>query len=93
MCMSSSLYGLSNDTRLSSKAGAMEFAIVMNTTRDNDGRIIVDYEEAKKLYDFICANVSLPDVGRDFTESYADLMQTLVKEMAAASKKKDVVGA
>lgn len=81
--MVSGLYG-SNDSRLSSKAGAMEFAIMMNTASDERGRAVVNYREAKRLFDFICRNVRLPDVGRDFSDSlsegYASLLQTIAKE-------------
>lgn len=88
--MGSGLYG-SNDSRLSSKAGAMEFAIVMNTTSDEKGRTVVNYKEVKKMFDFICRNVKLPDLPRDsmdaLSDGYVSLMQSLVKECAA--KKED----
>ena len=88
--MSSGLYG-SNDSRLSSKAGAMEFAIVMNTTSDERGRAVVNYKEVKRMFDFICRNVKLPDIPRDsmdaLSDGYVSLMQSLVKECAA--KKED----
>lgn len=88
--MSSGLYG-SNDSRLSSKAGAMEFAIVMNTTSDEKGRAVVHYKEVKRMFDFICRNVKLPDLPRDsmdaLSDGYVSLMQSLVKECAA--KKED----
>ncbi len=88
--MSSGLYG-SNDSRLSSKAGAMEFAIVMNTTSDERGRAVVNYKEVKRMFDFICRNVKLPDLPRDsmdaLSDGYVSLMQSLVKECAA--KKED----
>lgn len=88
--MSSGLYG-SNDSRLSSKAGAMEFAIVMNTTSDEKGRAVVNYKEVKRMFDFICRNVKLPDLPRDsmdaLSDGYVSLMQSLVKECAA--KKED----
>lgn len=91
--MSSGLYG-SNDSRLSSKAGVMEFAIVMNTTQDDRGRAVVDYKEAKRLFDFICRNVKLPEVGRDSMESLSDgyvkLMEVLVNEVAKKDSKKEV---
>ena len=69
--MVSGLYG-GNDSRLSSKAGAMEFAIMMNTASDERGRAVVNYREAKRLFDFICRNVRLPDVGRDFSDSLSE---------------------
>lgn len=88
--MGSGLYG-SNDSRLSSKAGAMEFAIVMNTTSDERGRAVVNYKEVKRMFDFICRNVKLPDLPRDsmdaLSDGYVSLMQSLVKECAA--KKED----
>lgn len=88
--MSSGLYG-SNDSRLSSKAGAMEFAIVMNTTSDEKGRAVVNYKEVKRMFDFICRNVKLPDIPRDsmdaLSDGYVSLMQSLVKECTA--KKED----
>lgn len=92
--MSSGLYG-SNDSRLSSKAGAMEFAIAINTTSDERGRAVVDYKEAKRLFDFICRNVKLPDVAVSSTdallESYNELMGTLAKQIdKKESKEKEV---
>lgn len=91
--MSSGFYG-SNDSRLSSKAGAMEFAIVMNTTQDANGRAVVDYREAKRLFDFISRNVKLPEVGRDpmdnLSEGYVKLMEMLAKEVDKKSSKKEV---
>lgn len=87
--MGSSFYG-SNDTRFSSKAGALEFAIVMNTVGDENGRAKVDYKEAKKLFDFICSNVSLPDVPRDssdgISEVYSKMMEYLFKEKEVKDK-------
>lgn len=92
--MSSGLYG-SNDSRLSSKAGAMEFAIAINTTSDERGRAVVNYREAKRLFDFICRNVKLPDVAVSSTdallESYNELMGTLAKQIdKKESKEKEV---
>lgn len=91
--MGSGLYG-SNDSRLSSKAGAMEFSIVMNTMHDEKGRTVVDYKEAKKLFDFICNNVKIPEVERDsmecLSDSYVKLMEMLTKEVAKKESKKEV---
>ncbi len=90
--MSSGLYG-SNDSRLSSKAGAMEFAIAMNTTSDEKGRAVVNYKEVKRMFDFICRNVKLPDIPRDsmdaLSDGYVSLMQSLVKECAAKKEDKE----
>lgn len=91
--MSSGFYG-SNDSRLSSKAGAMEFAIVMNTTQDENGRAVVDYRGAKRLFDFISRNVKLPEVERDsmdnLSEGYVKLMEMLAKEVDKKGSKKEV---
>ena len=69
----------------------MEFAIVMNTTSDERGRAVVNYKEVKRMFDFICRNVKLPDLPRDsmdaLSDGYVSLMQSLVKECAA--KKED----
>lgn len=84
--MSGGFYG-SNDSKLSSKAGALEFAVAINTASDGNGRAVVDYDEAQKLFDFICKNVRLPEVGRDsmetLSEGYANLLDTLVKELGS----------
>ena len=61
-------------TAFKSKAGAMSFAILMNTTVDSEGRRIVDYDSSQKLFDFICASVNLPDVERD---AMGDIMEVL----------------
>ena len=91
--MSSGFYG-SNDSRLSTKAGAMEFAIVMNTNHDERGKTYVDYKEAKRLFDFICRNVTIPDVGRDSMESlsegYVKMMEMLTEGLAKKDSKKEV---
>lgn len=85
--MVSGLYG-SNDSRLSSKAGAMEFAIMMNTASDERGRAVVNYREAKRLFDFICRNVKLPDVGRDLSDSLSESYASLLKSIASGCSAK-----
>ena len=83
--MSSGLFGFNDSCRLSSKAGAMEFAIVMNTNHDAENRVCINYAEAKKLFDFICENVSLPEVpmssGEALIDGYNGLLSTLVKHI------------
>lgn len=87
--MSSGLYG-SNDLRLSSKAGAMEFSITINTTIDDKGQAVIDYRKAKRLFDFICKNVTLPEVPRGSTEAllegYNELLGTMVKQLDKKEK-------
>ena len=67
-------------TAFKSKAGAMSFAILMNTTVDSDGRRIVDYDSSQKMFDFICARVSLPDVERDAMGDIVEVLKEVRKE-------------
>lgn len=53
--MSMRLSGIASG--FTSKAGAMQFSINLTSTYDINGTVTVNYEEAKKLYDFICENV------------------------------------
>ena len=64
----------SNMTAFNSKAGAMSFAILMSSSPGENGTRKVNYDEAKKLFDFITENVALPDVGKD---SYSEMMEAL----------------
>ena len=59
------------------KAGAMSFAICYSFA---DGK--VDYEEAQKLFDFICKNVNLPDVEKDSMEGLAATLGRIVQDKA-----------
>lgn len=65
------LYGTScsDMTAFKSKAGAMSFAILMSSSIGENGTRKVDYDEAQKLFDFICQNVELPDVEKDYYSS------------------------
>ena len=88
--MSSGLCG-SNDSRLSSKASALEFAIAINSFCDQSGRVQVDYDGAKKLFDFITENVSLPEVCKGGAEElygvYTGLVESLVQTLGKAKEK------
>lgn len=46
----------------------------------------VDYDEAQKLYDFICDNVELPNVEKD----YQDALCSLMDYVSSLSKKENV---
>lgn len=73
-------------TAFNSKAGAMSFAILMSSSLAENGTRKVNYDEAKKLFDFITENVALPDVGKD---SYSEMMRALaglVTETCAAAE-------
>lgn len=61
-------------TAFNSKAGAMSFAILMSSSLGENGTRKVNYDEAKKLFDFITENVELPDVAKD---SYSEIIGAL----------------
>lgn len=61
-------------TAFNSKAGAMSFAILMSSSLGENGTRKVNYDEAKKLFDFITENVELPDVEKD---SYSEIIGAL----------------
>lgn len=67
-------------TAFKSKAGAMSFAILMNTTVDSDGRRIVDYDSSQKMFNFICASVNLPDVERDAMGDIVEVLKEVRKD-------------
>ena len=71
-------------TAFKSKAGAMSFAILMNTIVDADGRRIVNYDETQKMFDFICAGVNLPDVERDAMSDMVDALKEVRKDSPPA---------
>ena len=78
--MYSSFVGGSDMTAFKSKAGAMSFAILMNTTVDSEGRRIVDYDSSQKMFDFICASVNLPDVERDAMGDIVEVLKEVRKD-------------
>lgn len=71
-------------TVFKSKAGAMSFAILMNTTINTEGRRMIDYDETQKLFDFICASVNLPDVERDAMGDMVDALKEARKDSPPA---------
>lgn len=71
-------------TVFKSKAGAMSFAILMNTTVNAEGCRMIDYDETQKLFDFICASVNLPDVERDAMGDMVDALKEARKDSPAA---------
>lgn len=76
--------GGSDMTVFKSKAGAMSFAILMNTTINSDGHRVVDYDETQKMFDFICASVNLPDVERDAMADMVDALKEVRKDSPPA---------
>ena len=80
--MNMGLYSSSSDPfAFRSKAGAMSFALVMSLSVSENGDKVVDYEKAKKLFDFICENVNLPDVEKDATAEVVEMLSAAVKEL------------
>ena len=67
-------------TVFKSKAGAMSFAILMNTTIGGAGERVINYDETQKLFDFICASVNLPDVERDAMGDMVDALKEIRKD-------------
>lgn len=82
--MMSSYFGGPDMTVFKSKAGAMSFAILMNTTVNAEGRRMIDYDETQKLFDFICASVNLPDVERDAMADMVDALKEVRKDSPPA---------
>ena len=78
--MYSSLSGCCETRSFTTKAGAMSFAICCSMA---DGK--VDYKEAKKLFDFICKNVKLPDTEPDQVGAIANIINgAIVREQFRA---------
>ena len=71
-------------TAFKSKAGAMFFAILMNTTMTEAGARTINYDEAQKLFDFICASVNLPDVERDAMGDIVEVLKEVRKDLPDA---------
>lgn len=71
-------------TVFKSKAGAMSFAILMNTTINSEGQRVIDYDETQKLFDFICASVNLPDVERDAMADMVDALKEVRRDSPPA---------
>lgn len=77
-------FGGSDMTVFESKAGAMSFAILMNTTMTETGTRVINYDETQKLFDFICASVNLPDVERDAMADMVDALKEVRKDSPPA---------
>ncbi len=73
----------SDMTAFKSKAGAMSFAILMSSSIGENNTRKVDYDEALKLFDFICQNVKLPDVEKDY---YSEMLNCLTAALPNNNK-------
>ena len=88
-----SVYGLSSigcgSPVVDSKGAAIHFAVLMSVEHPKGcGSARINYRKAKKLFDFICSNVKLPEVKQD----YAALAESLVSGIKESinSQKKEV---
>ena len=66
------------------KADAMHFAILVTMRHNGCGEpITVNYEEAEKLFNFICEHVEFPvDETKKMTESILSVVEGLLSEKA-----------
>lgn len=65
---------------LDSKANAIDYAILMATICDKDGKKGIDLVLAQGIYDFITERINLPDLPKDtFVETYGPLA-TAIKD-------------
>lgn len=63
-----------------SKADALKYAIEFTAGLDSSINQVPNYEAAKKLFTFICENVSLPDVEQDKTAEFLDYAKAALQE-------------
>lgn len=63
------------------KADALQFAILSTMRYKCGENSTIDYDEAKKLFDFFCENVEFPeDNTKKMTESVASLIEGFLAE-------------
>ena len=65
---------------ITNKVEALRFAILTTMGSNEDGSNKVNYDEALKLFKFMCANVEFP---ADQTSVYLEEMMGMVKQMLA----------
>ena len=70
-----------------SKAEALKYAIEFTETIGLSDANRVNYDEAQKLFDFICKNVELPDVRPNPADGLVEFAKQFIEELA---KNKDV---
>ena len=66
---------------IQNKADALHFAILATMKYECGVGSIVDYDEAKKLFDFFCANVEFPE---DSTKKMLGEMLPIIKDALTA---------
>ena len=65
---------------ITNKVEALKFAVLTTMGNNEDGSNKVNYDEALKLFQFMCANVEFP---ADQTSVYLEEMMEMVKQMLA----------
>lgn len=64
---------------ITSKGSAMSFAIRMTMSFSEDDKNVINYEEAQKLFDFICKNVELPEVEKDSMDGLVQMLEKTIR--------------
>lgn len=68
-----------------SKADALKFSIQF-TSMMVDGNIVLRYDKAQELFEFICKNVNLPDVKKEPYEDLVALIQEKLRQLSEQSQ-------
>lgn len=72
---------------IDSKGAAMMFAVLMSSTYcANSSTRRINYKKAKKLFDFICSNIDLPEVRPDCI-GFADAIIKSARDFLNLEKK------
>lgn len=72
---------------IDSKGTAMYFAILMSSSYcGQSGTRRINYKKAKKLFDFICSNVDLPEVKPDPMAHAEALFKSAIDSISAHKK-------
>ena len=79
--MDSYVNGIVGDFKIQNKADAMQYAINATMQWKCGETSKVDYDEAKKLFDFICDNVEFPaDVNKLIADELHNMVEVLTKQ-------------
>lgn len=73
---------------ITNKVDAMQFAIIATMETKCGEPDKIHYDEAKKLFDFICANVDFP---ADVNKMLADDLHQMVEALSATQKNKSFI--
>ena len=73
-----------------SKADALKFAIEFTASSDSSFQRKPSYQAAQDLFDFICKNVSLPDIEQDKAADLLDYAKTALQMQLDKSQAPDI---